>query len=316
MGAAVMRGRHLRVLAAVAIGVVSFVLGVTVYPDIDHRLVGTPYGAGLNVCLALVVLCWMASIVTRDHSWVDRLWSLVPALYCGIVVADVGFGSARITVMTVLACLWGARLTFNLARRGGYRAGSQDYRWTYIQDQLTELQFQLFNVTLVSFIQMAIVWWFTSPIHQAWLHAEVPLGWLDYVAIVAFLTLLVLEGVADGQMWRFQQNKKQLVASGAEVERPFMTEGLFRYCRHPNCACEMGMWVVFNLFAISASGRLWHWTGLGCVILVVLVLGSTQLTEKISSARYPGYSRYQAAVPMFIPNPLNPRPRRAQPVYL
>ncbi|WP_419554556.1 DUF1295 domain-containing protein [Candidatus Poriferisodalis sp.] len=311
-----MRGRHLRVLAAVAIGVVSFVLGVSVYSAIDHRFVGTPYGAALNVCLALVVLCWMASIVTRDHSWVDRLWSLVPALYCGIVVADVGFGSARITVMTVLACLWGARLTFNLARRGGYRAGSQDYRWTYIQDQLTELQFQLFNVTLVSFIQLAIVWWFTSPIHQAWLHAEVPLGWLDYVAIAAFLTLLVLESVADGQMWRFQQDKKRLVATGAEVERPFMTEGLFRYCRHPNCACEMGMWVVFNLFAISASGRLWHWTGLGCVILVVLFLGSTQLTEKISSARYPGYSRYQAAVPMFIPNPLNPRRRRAQPVYL
>ena len=311
-----MQARFLRNIGVVAAAVLILLVGGKLYSAIDHPLVGTPYGAALNVCLALVVLCWMVSIVTRDHSWVDRLWSLVPALYCGIVVADVGFGSARITVMTVLACLWGARLTFNLARRGGYRAGSQDYRWTYIQDQLTGLQFQLFNVILISFIQMAIVWWFTSPIHQAWLHAEVPLGWLDYVAIAAFLTLLVLESVADGQMWRFQQDKKRLVAAGAEVERPFMAEGLFRYCRHPNCACEMGMWVVFYLFAISASGRIWHWTGLGCVILVLLFGGSTQLTEKISGQKYPAYSRYQAAVPRFIPVALNPRRRRARPVYL
>ncbi len=313
-------------VGVIAIGVVTAVLGATVYPDIDHPLVGTPYGMALGACAALAALCWMASIVTRDASWVDRLWSIVPALYCGIVLADVGFGSARVAVMTALACVWGARLTFNLIRRGGWRRGSEDYRWTYLREQISqrgvfgrrigEAGFQTFNVLFVSFGQMALVWLFTSPVHQAWQHADAPLGWLDYVAMVAFVVLLVLETIADEQVWRFQQNKARLVAEGAEVERPFLTEGLFRYCRHPNCTCEQAMWIVFYLFAISASGRLWHWTGLGWVILLLLFAVSTRLTEKISSERYPAYSRYQAAVPMFVPNPLNPRRRRAQPVYL
>lgn len=321
-----MRGVRLRALVVAVVGVVAFVPGWFAYAAIDHPLVGTPYGVALGVCAAVAVLSWMASMLTRDASWVDRLWSIVPALYCGIVLADVGFGSARITVMTVLASAWGARLTFNLIRRGGWRPDSEDYRWTYLREQISqrrvlgwqigEVGFQTFNVLFVSFGQMALIWLFTSPVHQAWQHADVPLGWLDYVAIVAFVVLLAVETIADQQVWRFQQNKARLAAQGAEVERPFLTEGLFRYCRHPNCTCEQAMWIVFYLFAISASGQLWHWTGLGWVILLLLFAVSTRLTEQISAERYPDYSRYQAAVPMFVPNPLNPRRRRAQPVYL
>ncbi len=286
------------------------------YAVIDHPLTGKPYGTALCVCIVLAVLCWVVAIPTRDHSWVDRLWSLAPVVYCGIVAVDVGFGSVRITVMTALTCLWSARLTFNLARRGGYRPGNEDHRWTYLRGQLGALRFQLLNLLFIAFGQMLIVWLFISPIHHAWVHADVPLGWLDYVAIVAFLTLLVLESVADNQMWRFQQDKKRQAAAGDDVERPFLAEGLFRYCRHPNCACEMGMWVVFYLFAISASGRIWHWTGLGCVILVLLFQSSTHVTEKISSGKYPAYSRYQASVPRFIPIPLNPKRRKAPTAYL
>jgi steroid 5-alpha reductase family enzyme len=320
------QGVRPRLLIVAVAGVLAFVPGWFAYAAIDHPLAGTPYGTALGVCAAVAVLSWMASFLTRDASWVDRLWSIVPALYCGIVLADVGFGSTRISVMTALACLWGARLTFNLIRRGGWRPDSEDYRWSYLREQISqqrvlgrqmgEVGFQVFNVLFVSFGQMALIWLFTSPVHQAWQHADVPLGWLDYVATMAFLVLLLLEIVADEQVWRFQQNKARLVAQGADVERPFLTEGLFRYCRHPNCTCEQAMWIVFYLFAVSASGRLWHWTGLGWVLLLGLFAVSTRLTEKISAQRYAAYSLYQAAVPMFVPNPLNPRRRRAQPVYL
>ncbi len=102
-------------------------------------------------------------------------------------------------------------------------------------------------------------------------------------------------------MWRFQQNKKRQVEEGVEVKRPFMDSGLFRFCRHPNYFCEMGMWLTFYLFAISASAQFWHWTGLGSVLLILLFQGSTRLGEKISSEKYPAYSKYQATVPRFIP---------------
>lgn len=271
---------------------------------IDHFLAGTPYGTALDLCIALGVLSWVLSLLTRDYSWTDRLWSVLPAVMCLMVAVDLQFRSARVNLMTVLVLLWGIRLTFNLALKGGYRLGDEDYRWSYLRERYGPVKFQLLNVTFVSFGQLAIVWLFTSPIHQAWLHAGQPLRWLDYVVTVLFLVFLVIQAVADAQMWRFQQNKKRQLDEGVGVAQPFMNTGLYRFSRHPNYVSEMGMWVAFYVLAISGSNEIWHWTGLGCVVLISMFQGSTRLTEKISSERYPGYESYQASVPMFIPNPL------------
>ena len=100
---------------------------------IDHPLVGTPYGSALDLCIVLAIVCWVLSILTREYSWVDRLWSVVPAVYCLIVAVDLEFQSFRVNVMTVLATLWAIRLTFNYALKGGYWIGGEDYRWIYLR---------------------------------------------------------------------------------------------------------------------------------------------------------------------------------------
>ncbi len=268
---------------------------------INHPLVGTPYGIALDLCIVLATTCWVLSILTREYSWVDRLWSVVPAVYCLIVAVDLEFQSARVNVMTVLATMWAIRLTFNSALKGGYWIGGEDYRWIYLRKQMSKLEFQLVNVIVVAVGQMAVVWLFTSPVHQAWVHSTQPMGWLDFVAAGVFLVLLVLETIADAQMWRFQQNKKRLIEEGVEVKQPFIDSGLFRFSRHPSYFCEMGMWVTFYFFAIAASGQFWHWTGLGSLLLILVFQGSTRLAERISGEKYPAYSRYQATVPKLIP---------------
>ena len=100
---------------------------------INHPLVGTPYGFALDLCIALAIVCWVLSILTREYSWTDRLWSVVPAVYCLIVAVDLEFQSARVNIMTVLATMWGIRLTFNYALKGGYWVGGEDYRWIYLR---------------------------------------------------------------------------------------------------------------------------------------------------------------------------------------
>lgn len=44
---------------------------------------------------AAAAFCWVASLVTRDHSWVDRLWSVVPVVYVWIFAGAAGSGDAR-----------------------------------------------------------------------------------------------------------------------------------------------------------------------------------------------------------------------------
>ena len=278
---------------------------------IPSVLAGTPYGDTVYVCVALAAFCWVLSLLTDDYSWVDRLWSVVPAVFCVMVAADLGFGSARVNLMSMLVTIWAIRLTSNLAMKGGYRLSGEDYRWIYIRERFGRFTFQLLNFVFIAFGQMAIIWLFTSPIHQAWVHSERPLRWLDYLATAVFLMFLSLESTADAQMWRFQQTKKRRLADGIEVEH-FMDRGLFRFSRHPNYFSEMGLWTVFYAFAISASNELWHWTGLGFPLLILLFQGSTTLTEKISSEKYPTYSSYQTAVPRLVPLGFLPKRRKSR----
>ena len=70
-------------------------------PDINlipHPLTGTPFGAALDLCVILGALCWLAAVVTREYSWVDRLWSICPTVFCLIVAAGADFQSARVNL--------------------------------------------------------------------------------------------------------------------------------------------------------------------------------------------------------------------------
>lgn len=89
------------------------------------------------VVAAAAAFCWISSLVTKDTSWVDRLWSVVPVVYVWIFaiagIAD-GDDATRLVVMAVLVTAWGARHTFDFARKGGY-IGTEDYRWAILRSR-------------------------------------------------------------------------------------------------------------------------------------------------------------------------------------
>ena len=276
---------------------------------ISLPLSGTPFGIPLEVCALLAVAAWLLSIITREISWIDRLWSICPPVCCLIVAVAMDFDPARVNLMTGLVLLWGLRLTYNFARKGGYQKGGEDYRWAHVRKQMGPVGFQVLSITFIHPAQMLLLWLIASPIHRAWQLPDAPLNWLDFIAAALFLTLLAGETVADGQMWSFQQDKKRRIAAGEDVAQPFMTTGLFRYCRHPNYFCEIGMWWVFYLFGVAASADWMQWTSLGFIGLTLLFIPSLRMTESISGDRYPGYRDYQASTPALVPLP---RTRRAK----
>ncbi len=71
------------------------------------------------IAAAVCVFCYVASLVSKDNSWVDRLWSIVPVAYVWVFAIAAGLTDVRLDVMAALVTLWGARLTFNVARKGG-----------------------------------------------------------------------------------------------------------------------------------------------------------------------------------------------------
>ena len=97
-------------------------------------------------------LTWALSIPTKDTSWVDRIWSVVPIVYAWVFASGAGFADMRLNVIAALITLWGARLTFNFARKGGYAPGGEDYRWEILRARMKPWQYQVFNIVFIVII--------------------------------------------------------------------------------------------------------------------------------------------------------------------
>ena len=261
--------------------------------------------------------CWVLSLITRDTSWVDRAWSIVPVVYVWIFVAGAfvnGDGSARIVLMGLLATAWGARLTFNFARKGGY-SGVEDYRWAILRARMRPWQFQIFNVLFIIGYQMTLLVLITLPAAVAAQHPSGLTGW-DVVFALVFLAFLAGETVADQQQWTFHQRKKR---AGGTLSPGFATTGLFRFSRHPNFFFEQAQWWAF--YAIGATAAVSTGAGVlggalnpsivGAVLLTGLFIGSTIFTESITASKYPAYAEYRRTTSMLVPWP--PRARATAP---
>ncbi len=253
-------------------------------------------------------ICFLVSEITGNYSQTDKLWSLTPIVYAWTVAAQAGL-PPRALLMAALITLWGARLTYNFARQGGYSIkpwdGHEDYRWRHVRAHpllAGRFRFMLFNLGFIAFYQHFLLWLISWPVVFAALSPR-PLGAADAVLAVVFLALLAVETVADRQQWDFQTEKKRRQAAGGDIPEPwasgFVQSGLWARSRHPNYFAEQSIWVLIFAFSVVAAG--FNVSVVGCVLLILLFQGSSRLAENISSAKYPGYAGYQQRVPRFIP---------------
>lgn len=256
----------------------------------------SPLHVAILAAAAAAALCWLLAELFREHSWVDRLWSLLPPAYVAWFAAQDGFSDPRLAAMALLSALWGLRLTYNFARKGGYRPGGEDYRWVHLRGRLAPGAFRLFNLVFVAIFQNALLLLLALPAWYA-LGSRAAWGPLDTLAAALFLVFLAGETLADQQQWRFHQEKK---ARGGAAPH-FLTTGLFRFSRHPNFFCEMSLWWAFYLFSVAAGAGWWNASLLGPALLTALFQGSTALTEELSRRKYPAYADYQRSTPRLVP---------------
>ena len=87
----------------------------------------------------------------------------------------------------------------------------------------------------------------------------------------------------------------------ADLDRGFITSGLWGYSRHPNFAAEQSIWFILYQWSCYTTKTLYSWAGVGPAFLILLFQGSTWLTELITAGKYPEYREYQRAVGMFVP---------------
>ena len=264
------------------------------------------------------VYCFVWSIVCNNVSKVDQIWSIIPVVYSWIFFFHYyylheGVVHYRMLIVTLLITIWGVRLTYNFARRGGYGnffQHEEDYRWPILRKMMNLPVWLLFNLTFIAGYQNVLLWLIALPVYVV---SESPSSWTDLGlldAVLAHFTffLIVMETVADQQHYDFQEFKYSLTpadrlkSSQKSVREGFMQDKLWKYCRHPNYLAEQSIWVCVYLFSALAMGEIYNWSVLGVALLLLLFQGSIQFSESITLSKYPAYAEYQASVPQLIPS--------------
>ncbi len=167
----------------------------------------------IAVMAGVAMLCFIVSEITLNYSQVDKLWSLMPIAYSWITVAS--SPSPRLYIMAILVTLWGLRLSYNFARKGGYNIipwkGEEDYRWKVMRENPAlkgRLRFGLFNFFFISLYQNILIFLFSSPLLLASLYPDKSMNVIDLAATFLMIAFLIMESIADDQLFKFHQIKK------------------------------------------------------------------------------------------------------------
>ncbi|KAI8966353.1 DUF1295-domain-containing protein [Daldinia sp. FL1419] len=275
-----------------------------------------PFISGLGFSIFLGAVFLVVSEINRNYSQVDRMWSILPTVYNAHFAAWSHLNnlpSQKLDLILLWSTIWSARLTFNYFRKGGYSIGSEDYRWEIIRDKVHPALFFVFNITFISFVQSILLFFLAAPTYIVLLSSrfEPEATAVDVVFTMVQLGLILSEWFSDQQQWDYQSAKKEYsktakVPRGCgftqeELDRGFITSGLWAYCRHPNFAAEQTIWIVLYQWSCYASKSFYNWAALGPVFLIMIFQGSTWLTELISSEKYPEYRTYQRLVRAHMP---------------
>jgi steroid 5-alpha reductase family enzyme len=253
---------------------------------------------GLAVSAGLALLTWIASVLRRDASLVDRLWSLLIAGPMLAYAVQAGSASPRAIALPALVLAWALRLAVYITwRNWGH---GEDARYQAIRAR-NEPHFALKSLVLVFALQAVLAWIVAMPTLAA-LVGDRPLGALDAAGLLVALAGLLFEAVGDAQMAAFKRDR----AHQGQV----MDRGLWRFTRHPNYFGEACFWWGVGLVALGAGGLAAWWTLISPLLMTVLLLkvSGVALLEKDIVERRPAYRDYIARTNAFIPGP----PRRGK----
>lgn len=244
---------------------------------------------------AFFFLLWIASIVLRDASIVDRFWGLAFVLIATTASAATGGFTDRSRLVTVLITVWGLRLSTHITARNLGRG--EDYRYKAMRRRWGK-RFPALSLVTVFAFQAAIAWVVSLPL-QAAIRAQAPedLGLLDFLGLAVWSVGFLFEAVADWQLMAF--------LSEPRTRGRVMNRGLWRYTRHPNYFGDALQWWGIWLFATAIGAA---WTAIGPALMTFLLLrvsGVAMLERKLIKSR-PNYEKYVRRTSAFLPLP----PRR------
>lgn len=231
---------------------------------------------------------WLLSVLKKDVSIVDSMWSLMILLAGLVFYIQTDNDHARKTLVLILLVIWALRLSLHITWH--HYGKPEDYRYQRIRAN-NQPNFAFKSIYIVFGLQAVLGLVVSLPILAA-INSDAPLGWLDFAGITLWLIGMFFEAVGDWQLAAFKAKP--------ESKGKVLDDGLWRYTRHPNYFGEACIWWGFFLIALSAGG--W-WSLLSPLLMTFLLLkvSGVAMLEKDIGERRPAYADYIKQTNAFIP---------------
>ncbi len=252
-----------------------------------HELMGSVF-LHVAVLIFVYMTVWFSiSVALKRNDVADLAWGL-GFIAISLFLALNNPENPVLKLVAVLIFLWGSRLAFHIF--GRLIKGQEDPRYLawrnewggnfYLRSFLQVFMLQGFFMFLISLSVISSTYSVVSS--------------LDYQIVAGIMVWyfgFVFESTADQQLKDFvnrPQNRGQL-----------MTDGLWKYSRHPNYFGEVTQW--WGIFIITFSLDTWYsiLSPLTITLLILFVSG-VPLLEKRYEGRQ-GWLEYKKGTSIFIP---------------
>lgn len=246
------------------------------------------YLLGLLVLVITGLVTWLYSVVRRDVSIVDSLWSLMFVFAAVTFYFSLPQSGPRAELVLVLVSLWALRLSIYITWRNW--GEPEDRRYQAIRAN-NEPNFAVKSIYIVFLLQAFIAWIIALPLLTA-MASPASIGLIDYLGIGIWALGMLFEAVGDFQLARFKANP---VNQGRVMDR-----GLWRYTRHPNYFGNACIWWGFGIIALAAGA--W-WALISPLLMTILLLkvSGVSLLEQDIGQRRPDYAAYVKRTNAFLP---------------
>jgi len=236
----------------------------------------------------MALIFWLAWI-KKDNSIVDIAWGIGFILLAILTFFLETAFVTRHVLVTALIFIWGTRLATHIALRNKGRGEDFRYaqwrkdwgKWFLIRSFFQIYMLQGFFLLIIAYPVMLIN-------HSK----EAGIVFLDILGLIIWMKGLFFEAGGDYQLAKFKTK--------SENKGKIMTQGLWRYTRHPNYFGETAMWWGIFLIALSVKSG---WTAIVSPLLITFLLlkvsGITMLEKKYVGNK--DFEKYAKRTSAFFP---------------
>ena len=229
--------------------------------------------------LAGTLVVFIMSIIFSNASLYDAYWSVKPpviAVFYFLAPEISDINTTRQFLVLALIFFWGARLTWNWARKWEGLV-HQDWRYADLKEKTGKFYFFV-NLTGIHFFPTLLVYLSCLPLYPAMSSGNQPIGIFDVLGVIIALIGILFELVADNQLRAFTLDPTRKPGET-------LTKGLWKYSRHPNYFGEVTFWWGIFLFAVPVTGYLWTVVGAVSITLLFVFISIPMIDQRMLKRR-------------------------------